>query len=146
MEHHGGPRHGRTTGQRSPPHHFRSRRPDGRGRTRRGPRRGAATAPAAARRRRDPLPLGAVARLGTLRFTGNAPPIAAALSRDGPDGVGEHGGRSRPEPVGHATGRELHRLAGHEAAVHALTFSPDGKRLYTGNDGRYPFGGHWRAC
>jgi WD40 repeat protein len=94
----------------------------------------------------DPLPLGAITRLGTLRFTGNAPPIAAALSRDGALLATASMAADHVLSLWDTrTGRELHRLAGHDGTVHALAFAPDGNRLYSGNDGRYPFGGHARA-
>src|SRR5258707_41888 len=95
------------------------------------PRIAGAAAPPAARTDcyRDPLPPGAVARLGATRFR---PPFSycVAWSRDGKSLVsGGEGGHvyvwdSR-------TGREVRRFGGHGLGVTCIAFSPDGRLLAT---------------
>ncbi|MCI0457596.1 MAG: WD40 repeat domain-containing protein [Gemmataceae bacterium] len=76
----------------------------------------------------DPLPEGALARLGTLRFWHSEPILALAFSPDGKTLVsGSRDHRIRLWDV--ATGKERRQLLGHEGPVSFLTFSPDGKTL-----------------
>jgi RNA polymerase sigma factor (sigma-70 family) len=77
----------------------------------------------------DPLPPGAVARLGTVRFRYPMPLTACAVS---PDGRIIAGGNSYGFQLWDAeTGRRLHNLPDLLGEVAALAFSPDGKVLAT---------------
>ncbi len=84
----------------------------------------------------DPLPAGALARLGTGRLQhvvdqGNEGLGALAFSPDGTllAGAGRDGRISLWEA---ATGRRLHMLARHGGEVNCLAFSPDGRLLVSG--------------
>jgi WD40 repeat protein len=79
----------------------------------------------------DPLPSGALARLGTRRFRHDCPgyflrvvfsPDGRIMASAGP-----------PSPVVYlwdaATGREIRRLEGHRTSVEAIAMAPDGKTL-----------------
>ncbi len=76
----------------------------------------------------DPLPEGAVARLGTLRFRHESPIEAIAFSPDGKIVATGHSPIARLWDV--ATGKELRRLQGFHGR--GLVFSPDGKTLAGG--------------
>jgi RNA polymerase sigma factor (sigma-70 family) len=99
---------------------------------------GSAAPPAAepgAERLAEPLPEGAVARLGTLRFRHGHQVSIMAFSRDGT--VIASGGADRVvrfwDP---ATGRQIGILRGHDGSIYALAFSRDGKRVVTGGQDR----------
>jgi WD40 repeat protein len=91
----------------------------------------------------DPLPAGALARLGTVRFRHTHPVFALAHSPDGKmlaaaDGWGtaSHRGLRWHGPAegiirlwDPATGKELRRLVGHKGIIRRLAFSSDGKVL-----------------
>src|SRR5262249_3286622 len=81
-----------------------------------------------------PLPEGALARLGTLRFRHTSPVSALAFSGDGKllATGGEHL-RLRFWSV--STAQELQGAPPTEGAVLAIAFSPDGKLLATGGSG-----------
>jgi RNA polymerase sigma factor (sigma-70 family) len=80
----------------------------------------------------DPLPPGAVGRLGTLRFRHADSVGAFALSPDGKTLAGA-GGRDLVlwDAV---TGKELRRLEGSVGILHALAFTPDGRFIAWGTE------------
>jgi RNA polymerase sigma factor (sigma-70 family) len=82
----------------------------------------------------DPLPAGAVARLGTLRFHHPARPSHLCASPDGRllATAGQDGNVCLWDVAG---GKLLGRLEGHERDLSWIAFAPDGKRLAT-SDGR----------
>jgi WD40 repeat protein len=88
----------------------------------------------------DPLPPGAVARIGTLRFRQWGGGYAVAFSPDGRYvalGCSGLSSESRLAIFDARTGKVVHRLPGHAHVVRALAFSPDGKLLASGGgDGR----------
>jgi RNA polymerase sigma factor (sigma-70 family) len=96
-------------------------------------------APSAGRttdRQGDPLPPGAVARLGTIRLRHGG---AITCFTFGPRGKYlASGGHDRTVAVWDAaTGREWARLTGHQSGVEAVAFSADGRLLASGGGGPY---------
>jgi RNA polymerase sigma factor (sigma-70 family) len=81
----------------------------------------------------DPLPDGAVVRLGTVRFR-HADGVTCSVF--GPDGktlvTGSHDGTARLWDA--ATGKELRRFAGHHSAVRHVALSPNAKLLAAAED------------
>jgi WD40 repeat protein len=81
----------------------------------------------------DPLPPGALVRIGTTRFRHYASIYSLAYSADGKLIAGgdsfEGAAESSIVVWDAATGRQLHRLEGHGHVVRALAFSPDSNRL-----------------
>jgi RNA polymerase sigma factor (sigma-70 family) len=83
----------------------------------------------------DPLPAGAIARMGTQRFRLGNFLHALGLSPDGKV-LAAAGGYDLVFLWDADTGKELHRLVAHErpGQVYAVAFSSDGKILATGGD------------
>jgi WD40 repeat protein len=80
----------------------------------------------------DPLPAGALARLGTARLRHVNRVFAVAFSPDGRTIAS--GGHDRVVRLWEtASGKELLQLRGHQDVVDAVAFSPDGKLLATGS-------------
>jgi WD40 repeat protein len=82
-----------------------------------------------------PLPPGALARLGTMRWRQQGGVTAVAFSPDGKVlavGSGPQDGSIYLRDP--RTGRVLRRLQGHTREVHTLLYSPDGKVLASGSD------------
>ena len=76
----------------------------------------------------DPLPPGAIARLGTVRFRHAAPVTCLAYSADGSRLAS--GCTDGSVSIWHAaTGRKLQTLDGHDDGVRDIAFSPDGETL-----------------
>src|SRR5262249_62112588 len=77
----------------------------------------------------DPLPPGAVARLGTVRFRHQGFVASIAFSPDGKL-IASGDGYDLIRLWDTATGREVRKLEGHLLGrVYSLAFSPDGKLL-----------------
>ena len=82
----------------------------------------------------DPLPKGAIARLGTLRFRHADPVTAIVFARDGKTLFSASGGEgSRDNTIRQwalPDGREIRRFVGHRnGIILCIALSPDGQRL-----------------
>ncbi len=76
----------------------------------------------------DPLPAGAVARLGTVRFLHGGTVRSVTFSPDQKT-LASAGDDKMIRLWDVTTGKELQRFAGHDNWVYTVTFSPDGKIL-----------------
>jgi WD40 repeat protein len=85
----------------------------------------------------DPLPPGALARFGTVRFRHPQWAMSVAWSPDGKTLASASWDRTI-RLWGPTTGRELRRFVGHTSAVMCAAFSPDGKTLVSGGNGGDP--------
>jgi WD40 repeat protein len=85
----------------------------------------------------DPLPSGAVVRIGSLRFRHPSAVECAAFSPDGRYIATGGMGASTVQIMETDTGKVIRRLPGHDHPVSAVSFSPDSRRLATcGGDGK----------
>jgi RNA polymerase sigma factor (sigma-70 family) len=90
--------------------------------------------PASANQWQDPLPTGALVRLGTPRFHHGGPVLCVAFSPDGKLVASGSNFLDRTVSIWEtATGREVHRLQGHQGWIWSVAFSPDGKLLASGS-------------
>src|SRR5262249_6863982 len=78
----------------------------------------------------DPLPEGAIARLGSIGLALAGPAVTLVVSPDGKFvAAGVADGAADVFVVGIATGRKPYRITGRPGAGPALAYTPDGKRL-----------------
>jgi WD40 repeat protein len=81
----------------------------------------------------DPLPAGALARLGTVRFLHGGVVRSVAFSKDQKT-VASAGDDKMVRLWDLTTGKEIRRFVGHDKWVYTVAFSPDGKILASAGD------------
>jgi WD40 repeat protein len=81
----------------------------------------------------DPLPPGAIARLGALRLQHGGTVSSLLFTRDG-KGLVSAGSEAVIRLWDPGTGLEIQQFAGHEGPVYSVALSPDGKVLASGGE------------
>jgi WD40 repeat protein len=90
----------------------------------------------------DPLPTGALLRMGTVRWrTGSGPDMSSALGKDGRLMFVSYGEAVRVSNLD--TGELVRTLKGHEGGISCLALSPDGQTLALAG---YKGGALWDAA